>query len=258
MGSHCRDCVKAAQPDLKTRAKYWQASKPAIVTSTLIAINVAVFIGLGLWYDMGGMLAGSITDAHREYALNSVFLRGVPFSYGLEGGSDGFTNGDDWYRLVTSGFLHFGIIHLAFNMYFLYVLGTQMEPQLGRVRFLLLYFASLLGGSAGVLLIDQGSLTAGASGAVFGLLGAMAIGIWRQGINPFSTQIGSLLLINLGLTFFVGGISIGGHVGGLVAGSICGFVMMAPPYKAFPAWSRYATPAVVAIAAIGISILAVR
>ena len=119
-------------------------------------------------------------------------------------------------------------------------------------------FASLLGGSAGVLLIDQGSLTAGASGAVFGLLGAMAIGIWRQGINPFSTQIGSLLLINLGLTFFVGGISIGGHVGGLVAGSICGFVMMAPPYKAFPAWSRYATPAVVAIAAIGISILAVR
>ncbi len=88
-------------------------------------------------------------------------------------------------------------------MYFLFVLGNQMEPQLGRVKFLLLYVASLLGGSAGVILIDQGAFTAGASGAVFGLLGAMAVGIWQHGINPFTTQIGTLLLINLGLTFFV-------------------------------------------------------
>jgi membrane associated rhomboid family serine protease len=165
------------------------------------------------------------------------------------------SQGNEWYRLVTSGFLHFGLLHLAFNMYFLFVLGNQMEPQLGRVKFLMLYVASLLGGSAGVILFDQGAFTAGASGAVFGLLGAMAVGIWQRGINPFTTQIGTLLLINLGLTFFVSGISIGGHLGGLLAGSICGFVMMAPGYKAFPAWSRYATPAVVGVAAVAISVI---
>ena len=240
--------MKAARPDIKTRAKYWQAGKPAIVTYTLIVINIAVFIGLGLWYDLGGMLAGSLTDAHRHFALNSVFIDGQPVVYGLSDGTQEISDGNDWYRLVTSGFLHFGIIHLAFNMYFLYVLGNMIEPQLGRVKFILLYGASLLGGSAGVILIDQGSFTAGASGAVFGLLGATAIGIWQQGINPFRTQIGTLLLINLGLTFFVGGISIGGHIGGLVAGTLCGFVMMAPGYKAFPAWSRYATPVVVGVA----------
>ena len=258
VGSHCRDCVKAARPDIKTRAKYWQAGKPAIVTYTLIGLNVGAFILLGLWYDLGGMLAGSLTDAHRTFALNSVFVGGEPVAYTLSDGTRAISDGNDWYRLVTSGFLHFGLIHLAFNMYFLFVLGNQMEPQLGRVKFLMLYFASLLGGSAGVILIDQGSFTAGASGAVFGLLGAMAVGIWQRGINPFTTQIGTLLLINLGLTFFVGGISIGGHVGGLVAGSICGFVMMAPGYKAFPVWSRYATPAVVGVAAVAISFVVAR
>jgi membrane associated rhomboid family serine protease len=258
VGSHCRDCVKAARPDIKTRAKYWQASKPAIVTYILIAINLAVFVGLGLWYDLAGMLTGQLTDAHRYFALNSVFVGGEPVVFQLSDGSQAISDGNDWYRLATSGFLHFGLIHLAFNMYFLYVLGNQMEPQLGRIKFLMLYVASMLGGAAGVILIDQGSFTAGASGAVFGLLGALAVGIWQRGINPFSTQIGTLLLINLGLTFFVGGISIGGHIGGLVAGAVCGVVMMAPSYKAFPDWSRYATPAVVSIAAVIISVVVAR
>jgi membrane associated rhomboid family serine protease len=258
VGSQCRDCIKAARPDIKTRAKYWQAGQPAMVTSALIATNVLVFFGLGLWSDLGGMLAGSITDAHREFALNSIFIGGQPVAYELADGTRAISSGNDWYRLVTSGFLHFGLIHIALNMYFLYVLGPQLESQLGRVKFLMLFMASLLGGSAGVVLLDQGAFTAGASGAVFGLLGAMAVGIWQRGINPFSTQIGTLLLINLGLTFFVGGISIGGHVGGLVAGAICGFVMMAPAYKAFPAWSRYATPAVVGVASIAIAIIVAR
>ena len=256
VGSHCADCVKAAQPDLKTRATQWQAGQPALVAYTLIAINVAVFVGLGLWYDLGGMLSGSITDAHREYALNSIFLSGESFNYSLSDRTTVTSDGNEWYRLITSGFLHFGIIHLAFNMYFLYVLGNLIEPRLGRIKFLLLYFASLLGGSAGVILVDQGSFTAGASGAVFGLLGAATIGIWQQGINPFRTQIGTLLLINLGLTFFIGGISIGGHIGGLVAGSICGLVMMAPGYKGFPNWARYATPVAVGAASVFISFVA--
>ncbi|MGA9276738.1 rhomboid family intramembrane serine protease [Ilumatobacter sp.] len=256
VGSHCSDCVKAAKPDIKTRAQYWQASKPAIVTYALIAINISVFVGLALWYDLAGTFAGEVTDGVRRFALNAQFIAGEPFRYPLTDGSLATTDGTDYYRLVTSGFLHFGILHLAFNMYFLYILGNMLEPQLGRSKYLLLYFASLLGGSAGVVLVDQNAFTAGASGAVFGLLGAAAVGIWQQGINPFKTQIGTLLLINLGLTFFIGGISIGGHVGGLVAGSICGFVMMAPGYKKIPEWSRYATPVVVGIASVMISVMA--
>jgi membrane associated rhomboid family serine protease len=226
------------------------------VAYALIAINVAAFIGLGLWYDLGGMLAGDITDAHRLYALFERAVAGEPFTYSLADGSVVISTGSEWYRLVTSGFLHFGLIHLGFNMYFLYVLGNLMEPQLGRLRFLGVYLASLLGGSAGVLLLGGGTITAGASGAVFGLLGVTAVGLWQQGINPFRTQIGTLLLLNLGITFFVPGISIGGHLGGLIAGAACGFVMLAPGYKNIPMWARNATPIAVGLAAIAISVFA--
>ena len=250
IGSHCVECAKAARPDLRTRARFWQASKPAFVAYTMIAINVSVFVLLGLLYDVGGMLAGDITEAHVRFALGELFVRENPFSsFGVDG--------DQWYRLVTSGFLHYGVFHLAMNMYFLFILGNEMEPLLGRAKFALLYVASLLGGSAGVLLIDGDALAAGASGAVFGLLGAYAVGIWRHGVNVFSTQIGSVLLINLFLTFAIRNISIGGHIGGLVAGGICGFVMLAPGYKGVPDWAKYATPAAVALGAIVVSVGAV-
>jgi membrane associated rhomboid family serine protease len=258
VGSHCVDCRKAARPDLKTRARFWQASKPAIVAYTLIGINIAVFVGLGLWFGMSDMLVGGVSKAHEKFALNATFLDGESKTIRFTDGTSLSTSGNEWYRIVTSGFLHYGIIHLALNMYFLYVLGNQMEPTVGRGKFLALYTASLLGGSAGVLVLDSGGFTAGASGAVFGLLGAVAVGIWQHGVNPFSTQIGRLLLINLGLTFFVGGISIGGHLGGLVAGALCGFVMMAPGYKAYPSWMRWATPAAVGFAAIAVSVIVAR
>jgi membrane associated rhomboid family serine protease len=228
------------------------------VAYTLIGINIAVFVGLGLWLGMSDMLVGGVSKAHEKFALNSDFVDGTAKTLRYSDGTTIATSGNEWYRLVTSGFLHFGIIHLALNMYFLYVLGNQMEPTLGRGRFVALYAASLLGGSAGVLVLDSGGFTAGASGAVFGLLGAFAVGIWQHGINPFTTQIGRLLLINLAFTFFVGGISIGGHLGGLVAGGICGFVMMAPGYKGYPSWMRWATPAVVAFAAVAVSVIVTR
>ena len=146
-------------------------------------------------------------------------------------GDDGslfVTEPDGWYRLVTSGFLHFGIIHIGLNMFFLYVLGPMLEPALGRVRFVLLYIASLLGGSLGVVLLDKGGISAGASGAMFGLMAAAAVGQWRRGINPMTTGIGATFLLNLVITFAIPGISIGGHIGGAVAGAICGAVMLAP------------------------------
>ena len=223
----------------------------------LIGMNVAVFVGVLLWTRDSDALAGRTTEVHLDFALAKSILadgtlpsaRGVPIQ---------FTEPGQWYRLVTSGFLHYGIIHIALNMYFLYVLGPLLEPQLGRVRFLALYGASLLGGSLGVLVLDQGGLTAGASGAVFGLMSAAAVGLWRRGVNPFSTSIGTTLLLNLFLTFFIGGISIGGHVGGAIAGAVCATVMLAPGHKPVKAWATYAMPVAVAVASIVLSVLVVN
>ncbi|MEL6890345.1 MAG: rhomboid family intramembrane serine protease [Actinomycetota bacterium] len=273
VGSHCRDCAKASQPDLRTRAKFWQARQSAIVTMTLIAINVAVFLAMALFGDAADLLSGRATDGHYLYGLNQVFLDGVDRLVVVPDANGEFftidSSGQQWYRLITAGFIHFGILHLALNSYFIYLLGGELERGLGRAKYLALYLTGILGGSAGSLLIDgidaerlvDGGavvvgISGGASGAAFALMGAYAIGIWRHGVNVFQTQIGSLLLINLFITFAIPRISIGGHLGGLVAGGICGFVMMAPAWKGVPAWAKWATPAAVAVAAIAISLVA--
>ena len=146
----------------------------------------------------------------------------------------------EWYRLLTSGFVHFGIIHLAFNMLLLFQLGQLLEPEIGRIRFALLYFAALLAGSAGVLLLDPNAPTGGASGAVFGLMGAAFIGLRNRGVNPMTTGLGTTLLLNLLLTFSIANISIGGHIGGLLGGAVAGWVVLAPPYRRLPTWTSYA------------------
>lgn len=134
----------------------------------------------------------------------------------------------DWYRLVSSGFVHYGLLHIGFNMVLLYQLGLILEPALGRVRFVVLYFAALLAGSFGALLLSPTVLSAGASGAVFGLFGAAAAGLRQRGVKVMQTGIGALLVINLILTFAVPGISIGAHVGGLVGGALTGWFMLHP------------------------------
>jgi membrane associated rhomboid family serine protease len=234
---------------VKTRAKFWSAGQPTLVTKTLIAMNLAVFVGVLLITRDPAALSGGVTNAHLELGLSKDVLAQRIVWQG-SGGTLYVTEPDGWYRLITSGFLHFGILHIAFNMYFLFILGPMLEPALGRVQFLLLYFASLLGGAFGVILLDAGGISAGASGAVFGLLAAATIGLWRRGINPFSTGIGTALLLNLFITFAIPGISIGGHLGGAAAGAVCALVMLAPPYAPTPAWARYATPAAVGIGSI--------
>jgi len=226
-----------------------------LVTMTLIAFNVAIFIGVLLFTRDAGALTGSVTDAHLRFGLSrEVLAQQIRWQ-----STDGviITQPYGWYRLVTSGFMHFGAIHVAFNMYFLYVLGRMLEPAMGRVQFLLLYMASLLGGSLGVIAIGGLGITAGASGAVFGLLAAATIGLWRRGVNPFTTGIGATLILNLFITFAIPGISIGGHVGGIIAGSICGLVMLAPSYKSFPKWASYATPIAVGAVSVIASVLIV-
>ena len=243
IGSHCPDCIKAARPAPTVRAKDWNATQQALVTRVLIAINVAVFLWVLIGDSSTAGFGNQVSSREVDLALNKAIL-----SYHHE-----------WYRLVTSGFLHFGILHIAMNMYLLYQLGNILERPLGRLRFGLLYFACLLGGSLGVLLIDANStgLHGGASGAVFGLMGATAISMHRRGINIFQTGIGATLMINLLLTFTIPGISIGGHVGGIVAGTICGSVMLAPPSKPQPWWLSYLAPLVVIVGSLITSVMLV-
>jgi len=234
VGSHCIDCAKAARPDVATRARFWNARQPALVTITLIAINVAVFV-VSLVQDPQAM-AGRLTDIHVRFAL---------WGPALEQG--------EWYRLVTSGFLHYGVLHLAFNMYLLYVIGQMLEPAIGRVRFGLVYFAGLLGGSAGATMLSPGAVTAGASGAVFGLLALAFVGYYLNGTNPMSTSIGSLLVLNLVLTFLWSNrISVGGHLGGAIAGALCALTVMAPRHKSVPVVATYLTP--VAILSLSVAV----
>jgi membrane associated rhomboid family serine protease len=171
----------------------------------LLALNVAVFLLTSFFTTAPGP-RGDLTDR--------LALYGPAVDAG------------EWYRLVTAGFVHAGVLHLALNMLLLYRLGEALESALGRVRFTLLYFFALLTGSAGALLLSPNVFTVGASGAVYGLLGAVAIGMRQRGASVWQSGIGSLLVVNLLFTFLVPGISIGGHLGGLAGGALLGAVLL--------------------------------
>jgi membrane associated rhomboid family serine protease len=209
VGFHCPECTKTGAQKVVRPA---QLLRP-LVTQILVGINLAIFVA--------GIGAGLQT---RERVIAEGGLIGLgfnPFTQEIIGVATG-----EWYRIVTGGFLHANLIHVGFNMFILYRLGQALEPALGRGRFLLVYFVSLLGGSFGVLLIDPNQFTVGASGAVFGIMGA-AVAVFRaRGVNVMDSGLGTTILLNLALTFAVPGISIGGHVGGLVAGYVAGEMLM--------------------------------
>jgi membrane associated rhomboid family serine protease len=192
----------------------------------LIALNAFVF----LW-----TLAGSGSLDQRQFDL------GLSLVYVQKG---------EWYRIVTSGFLHFGLLHVGMNMLLLWQLGQLLEPALGQWRFSLLYFASMFGGAAGALLLTPDGLTGGASGAVFGLMAAAAVGLQQRGVNPMRTGIGGTLILNLLITFMIPGISIGGHLGGALTGAVVGYAMLEPR------WTR-SSPAIAWIAPVVAMILSV-
>ncbi len=133
-------------------------------------------------------------------------------------------DGEVW-RVLTAGFLHAGLLHLMFNAFALYILGSMLEPAIGRLRFATIYFVSLLAGSFGALLVEPDALTVGASGAIFGLMGAAIVVMRNRGINPMESGLGLWLGINLVFTFAIPGISIGGHLGGLIGGALAAALM---------------------------------
>ncbi|HWH34317.1 MAG TPA: rhomboid family intramembrane serine protease [Acidimicrobiales bacterium] len=203
VGFQCPECVKSGPQVQSLRSL---VSRP-VLTLTLIAVSAVLFVPT-----LGG---GDVLGGGTRTIAEALALNGPDVAAG------------QWWRLVTSGFVHYGLIHIGFNMLILYQLGSMLEPALGRVRFGLLYATALLGGSFGALLLEPDALTAGASGAVYGLMGAAILGMRRRGINPMQSGLGGLLLINLLLTFAIPGISIGGHLGGLVAGGAAGGILFA-------------------------------
>jgi membrane associated rhomboid family serine protease len=185
---------------------FWRAP----VTFTLIGLNVAAYL-----FEIAG--GGGGLNSPSFSSINDFALRGVSVANG------------EWYRLVTGGFLHASLFpHLAFNMLLLFFLGRLLEPALGPVRFVALYFAALLAGAFGALLVTDPIVpTLGASGAVFGLVGAAFVIARGRGMSALAGELGFLIVINLVFTFGASDISIGGHIGGLIAGVLCGLAIVA-------------------------------
>jgi membrane associated rhomboid family serine protease len=216
VGMRCPDC---ARQRTQTRTLQSMAVEP-IATYVLIAINVAVYFG-----------ARSGGSAYTDLVLFGPAV------------ADG-----DYWRLLTAGFLHVEFMHVALNMLSLFWLGRMIEPALGHVRFVAIYLASLLAGSLGVMILDPNAPTLGASGAIYGLLGAAIVMARNRNISLIQSGLLPILALNFVFTLTVPNISLGGHLGGLIGGLIATFLV-----EEIAKRRRASTvPAVVACAVVGV------
>lgn len=211
------------------------------VTYALLAVNVMAFLASGQFSIGGGSSAGD--SLYRDGALIGSGDPGTVFA----GKGVGY---DEYWRLLTGGFLHAGFLHIFFNMYLLLFLGRMLEPVLGSVKFAAIYFVSLLAGSCGALLVSPHTPTVGASGAVFGLMGAAALEMRSRGISIQESGLGFLIIVNLVLSFTLSNISWGGHVGGLIGGALATLAIQYADRQRSRALA-YAACAVLAVGAVG-------
>src|SRR2546423_12976724 len=195
VGMRCPECTKQRTKVMRVR----ESANTPTLTYTLIAINVLAFLAEEGQFTLFG------TSIHGTVINEGVLDR---FDIAVE---------HEYWRLVSSAFLHVNILHIGFNMYLLYVLGLMLEPALGSVRFGLIYFTSLLAGSFGALLATA-EPSLGASGAVFGLMGAAAFELRARRISVMESRIGGLIIINVVLSFTRAHRSVGAHTRGLIGG----------------------------------------
>lgn len=228
VGMRCPECSRERT---KVRTVRNLVADPT-VTYVLIGLNVAAFVG---------SLAAGGSVAQR--GGGEVIAQGALYGPAI-------AQAGEYWRLVTSGFLHAGLLHIAFNMYLLYVLGQMIEPSIGHLRFTALYVTSLLAGSFGALLVSPDAMTVGASGAVFGLMGGAVVMMRARGFDPMASGIPFLIAINLVFSLVWPGISLGGHVGGLIGGVVAGFVLV-------DVGDRLRSPVLPLLACTGLSALAV-
>jgi membrane associated rhomboid family serine protease len=242
VGIRCPDHATAGGRTAAPRRAARSASRSLslygpFVTFTLIGINVGVYLvqllmGAGLsantgWIYEHGVLVSSAVDSSGQ----------------VVGVAEG-----EWWRLLTATFLHYGLIHLGMNMLVLWFIGPALEEYFGHWRYLLVYIVSGLAGSAGALVWSPNALTVGASGAIWGIMGA-ALVLEARRIWVFGGQAMGLVVFNLLITFLIPGISIGGHIGGLIGGGLCAL--------AYSSIRRSPALATLAMAAVGVLSVAV-
>ena len=211
----------------RTASRSLSQSGP-IVTFALIGMNVGVFLL--------ELLMGAGLSAQSGW----IYVHGVLYGPAVADG--------DWWRLITAPFLHYGPLHLGMNMLVLWFIGPALEEYFGHARYALVYVASGLAGSAGALIWSPNALTVGASGAIWGLMGA-ALVLEARRIWVFGGQAMGLVIFNLAITFVIPGISIGGHIGGLIGGGLCAL--------AFSSFRRSPALATLSMAAVGVVSIAV-
>jgi membrane associated rhomboid family serine protease len=247
VGFQCTDCVHAGGQEQRRQHRGYQEagfgqrtvfgarlSQSVLITQVILAVNVLVFL-------LTVVQAGSLTDNELAPA----------FQYGALYGDATLGHGE-WWRILTNGFLHYGPIHIAVNMFSLWMMGRSLEQVTGRGRYLALYFVSMLGASASVLLFGDPAGypgTAGASGALFGLMGAYAVTVVKLRLNPTGLII--TLALNAFITFGIPGISIFGHIGGLVTGALVTIALLYAPEIGQVRWQAIGI-AIIAIAFIGL------
>lgn len=250
---HAAQGSQAKRPAMRRRARGARSGALAdelLVTKVLLGLNVGIFLLNLLQGASIGRNGGSLFE---NWLL---IAQGLDSSGAVVGVAEG-----EWWRLLTAAFLHGSLIHLAFNMYFLWVIGGPMEAALGRARFIVLYLVCALAGSAGALFLDPDRATVGASGALFGILGA-AVVFERQGFNVLGGSALGVAVLNFVITLLIPNISLGGHAGGFAGGLLCGLALTRFG-RGHAAYGRlgavsYATMLAVAVASVALAYWKVR
>lgn len=227
VGMRCPECARSRTkvkrlPRRDPRASFaivdWRDPRSWPATHILIALNIAVFLA---------EVATGVTFSGSNDG-GTVFYHGVLLGPALTAHNPlppPYNGPHEYWRLLTSGFLHESIWHIGINMVSLWFVGRALEPAIGRGFFASIYLSSLLAGSFGVLLLTPDQFTLGASGAIFGVFGALIVVAHARRIPLWSSGLMPMLLFNLIFTLTVPGVSIGGHGGGLIAGCITGWLL---------------------------------
>ncbi len=220
----------------RTAARHGYVIPDISVTRVLVVVNVLVYLA--------ELARGGNVNGTNNWIFENGALYGPLVAHG------------DWWRLITAAFLHYGPLHLALNMLALWWLGQPVEAALGRVRYVLLYLVAGLAGSAGALILNPNAVTVGASGAIFGILGALLV-LEYQVTGSLAGQAMTLIVINLAFSAgFSSNISLGGHVGGLIAG-ILGAVALVAFRRHYPAIGTAGIVRGAAVLAIGVLSVAI-
>jgi membrane associated rhomboid family serine protease len=208
----------------------------ARVTKILIGINVGVYVA-------------ELIQGGGVYGVNSkIYEKGVLWAP--------FVAQGDWWRLMTAAFLHYGPFHLLLNMLALWWFGSLLEQRIGSGRYVLIYLVSGLAGSAGALVVSPGIPTVGASGAIFGVLGAGLV-LERQRDYVFGGSALGVIVANLVLTFALSSnISVGGHIGGLIGGA-ASMLALTRFGRGHAAYGRLGLLGIAGIVAVGVISVAV-